>query len=321
MCVNRSFYFILIMSLLPFMLQAQDNALNSLSITVEGTGPGGYTFFADNNSPDDFHVIITMTRLIQLRCECTLPFASNVGPGRTKLFSLKRDGLSDSHDYNYEWSFMVGHVNPKVKKDAVYLMPIANGVITETIELKNIQEAYGDELPAEEELPAENFYGIGFKMHRGDTIYAARDGKVRSIKDGRESRKENSVFSRDENEISILHKDKTIATYSIIRNGSFLVKERESIVAGQPLAIVGGDNYTVGPHVRFMLSYLYFDERHASDHTYKWHYLKPAFATERHKPKVLEDKVAYKAVRPEDVLIQDLSKRAIKRRKKKQNGG
>ncbi|GAB5527634.1 MAG: hypothetical protein Roseis2KO_55060 [Roseivirga sp.] len=279
--------------------------------TVRKNDKQEIVFYATNNTADDYHIVVRVTRMRNVMCDCQLPYEANVSTGRTKLLTLKIDGFTNEVYYQYDWSHYKGWANPRLNKKIKYVLPVGDTKKTKVLGLKNIKETYGDE------APPEDFYAVGFKMNSGDTVFAARRGKVERIKDGTEPEGENLSFARNKNSVVIRHKDKSLANYSIFKNNSFFVSPGDFVEAGDPLGIVGGENYVAGPHVRLTTYYLSFDKMKDAGKEYGWVYIKPTFATENNGDILPVHNAEYVSVHTTDLIRQEWTKREKKGKKKK----
>lgn len=285
--------------------------LRPIKITSERDSNGNVVFYAQNNSSRNYHIVLTMTKLQSLRCDCQLPYEGNVGLGKKRLFKLIPDGLIDQGDWDYRWSFYEGFANPKIKEGVKYLIPAKSGNTIRTLGLQNLRDTYGDE-----KAPAD-FYAVGFKMNDGDKVFAARRGTVVEIKNGGERSGGNLSYSKNSSSILIRHRDNSLARYSVLKNNSFMVKVGDEVGAGDAMALAGGENYATGTHVRLMIYYLSFDKSKNEGTRYGWVYLKPAFATQAQDNVVLDDGAEYVSVHTQELIRQEWTRRELKKKGKK----
>lgn len=282
-----------------------------IKISSKKDSNGNIVFYAQNNSPRNYHIVITMTMLSSLRCDCRLPYEGNVGLGKTRLFKLIPDGLKDQANFDYRWSFYKGFANPDLNEKVNYLIPAASGSSVKTLGLKNIKETYGDE------KASEDFYALGFKMNEGDKVFASRRGIVVEVKNGSENANGNLSYSRNSSSILIRHRDQSLARYSVLKNNSFLVEAGDEVEAGDPIAVAGGDNYAAGTHSRLTVYYLSFDKLKKANERYSWVYIKPVFATENQGNVQLGDRQEYTSLHTEPLIKQEWTKRELKKKGKK----
>ena len=96
-----------------------------------------------------------------------------------------------------------------------------------------------------------NKFAIDIAMEVGDTVYAARGGRVGYIFE------ESSVGGNDrryinyDNIIMILHDDGTVAQYSHLMHNGVLIDIGDEINTGQPIGISGNTGFVSGDHLHF----------------------------------------------------------------------
>lgn len=309
MPVSTKFLFSLVAFIMSYSVMAQ---VTPVTIDIQRGNSGDVIFYAQNSSSRNFHIVLTMTRLTGYRCDCQLPFEGNVGLGKSRLFKLIREGLTvEGGDFDYRISFYEGFANPDVKDDISYVLPVASGSQVSTMGLVSLKETFG------EEAPPKDFHAIGFKMNEGDKVYAVRRGKVVAIDDDAESGKGDLTYSRTRNSIVVRHSDNSLATYAVLRNNSFMVDVGDDVEAGDPLAVVGGDGYAIGPHMRLTVYYLKFDKSAQEGSRYSWVYVNPVFATVEQGKTQLTGGEEYTSLHTQQLIMQEWSKREIKKSRKK----
>lgn len=96
-------------------------------------------------------------------------------------------------------------------------------------------------------------YAIDFGLPIGDTITAARKGKVYFVKeDSKEHCKTRKCIDMA-NKIYILHEDGTMAHYVHLDYEGALVDVGDTVEANQPIGISGMTGFTTIPHLHFVL--------------------------------------------------------------------
>lgn len=281
----------------------------SVEVYYEKNSRNEYQFFAKSTTSTDFHVVVNFSKMNGVRCDCGSDYSKNVSSKITRLFKLVPTGVQVGGDFSFGWTYHPGHANPQHKKRLVYLLPTGENTETTVLGVKNLTELYGNK------EPSESFYSLGFTMPSGSLVYASRGGYVQSVVDGKESDLEDLSFSSERNSITIKHRDNTLSTYSVLKNNSIRVKKGDYVKAGDPLAVVGGDNYASGPHVRLTVYALSYEPGFKIE--YGWKYYQPLFATAGNTKMKLADGQKYTSDYSFDLLTQELSKKEIRGFKKK----
>ena len=282
-----------------------------LQVSYDRNTNGDYVFFAQNTTNKVYHIVVDIPRMSGVKCGCQFPYSANAKFGKTQLFKLTKEGALSNPDFSWSWSYNEGYANPKINEEVVYALPIAPGNQTVVIGLQNIRNTFGDK-PS-----PQDYYAVGFSLSAGDTVFASRGGVVQEIKKSSGTDKDGVNFSRDRNMVKIRHKDNTLGNYSIFKSNSFLVEEGQLVEAGTPLGLAGGENYTAGPHVRMWIQYLSYKRNLPKEERYRWNYLKPKFATANDGTRVVASNLRYEGLLTEDLIVQEMTKREIKRRAKK----
>jgi len=140
-------------------------------------------------------------------------------------------------------------MRPQADTNFTYLLPIGPGKQTQVYEMTS------PEKPQTGDARQNNWYVLRLKMRPGDTIYAARKGVVTEVADQDGSNDAGAASAGKENYIEILHADCSFGHYGILRKNSALVKPGQRVKAGQPIGLVGGDQYGRGSEIRFSVYY------------------------------------------------------------------
>ena len=91
-------------------------------------------------------------------------------------------------------------------------------------------------------------YAHDFAMPAGDTVVAARGGRVVAVE---ESFADGTRLAGPENEVVVRHRDGTFARYIHLTRGGALVAEGDVVGQGQPIALSGDSGNSRGPHLHF----------------------------------------------------------------------
>ncbi len=227
---------------------------DKIAITYERDALGQIIFTCHNNAFCNYVVELSFPNIENLRPDMPVPYKMDVPPGTRRMVTLsvitKGEHIHFSHRFKSYKGFL-SHVS--VDTNYTYLLPVAPGRETHIFELKYLASEYGNE------PRPKGWYALSLHVHSGDTIYAARRGRVTETRDDAKLTDSDYSFVKEENYIEIAHNDCTFGRYTIFRDSSIFVKPGEMVEAGQPLGIAGGEKYTGGPQVRFE-AYYYLEQ-------------------------------------------------------------
>jgi len=212
-----------IFSFFAIQLNAQE-----IEIRMNNYNEGEYTFKAINHSQRPYFVVLAFKDLLGA-CSDTPGHVHRVDPGveekMCEVKSLKGSSPFSSYGYRYFTSNPSARIDPEFP----YLIPVKDGFPVQTLSMSNISALVSRGTPA-------NWYCIGFKTNDGDTICSSRGGIV--VESSESEIGKDLWFNRDDNFISILHDDGTIARYSGFEINQVFPKIGERVIASQPLGIV-----------------------------------------------------------------------------------
>jgi len=199
--------------------------------------------------------------------------------------------------------FVKGNLLACPNLNHAYLMPVANGKKTVVDELSYVGKI------SDQDLAPKNWYSLSFKTNAGDTIYAARRGVVTGTCDNNASSEPQMMYASRENFIEIFHNDGTFANYRLFRNNGLFVKEGDWVEAGDPIGIIGGENYAGGSHLRFSVYRPVMEKPdEPAKSNYYWEYLHIRFCTSESENAELSPRVAYTAIKPQKLITLEMSK-------------
>ncbi len=209
--------------------------------------------------------------------------------------------------------YIYGAVDPKIDEDFIYRLPYSAGRETEV----NILYDINDLVHNKQEDGKRTFLGYEFSLNQGDTLYAARSGKVvKIIQSANDSDMKSFMsFSTKRNIVHIEHPDGTIAMYNPILDGSMMVKEGDDIECGDPIGLAGSfDGNTF--RGRILLSYLKsnpdFNPKENKSQLTNKVYINPWFATNNGTQQMDPGK-RYTSVEDAYIRTQGMSKRELKK--------
>ncbi|PTX58951.1 peptidase M23-like protein [Kordia periserrulae] len=143
------------------------------------------------------------------------------------------------------FDFIVGYGDPSVAShddSYVYLLPYKK-------KRKLVQGNFGRF--SHDHIRSYHAYDFGTKI--GDTIYAAREGKVVLIKEDSNKHGRTRKFANDGNFIIIQHNDGTTASYYHLDFKGALVENGDIVTRGQKIGISGMTGFTTTPHLHFVV--------------------------------------------------------------------
>jgi hypothetical protein len=294
-----------------------DRERNNIYVHWEKNNRGEYEFFCDNNTFSDYTVEVSFSEFINLQCDRPLPALIEVVPGKNRrLFVLRKGTLGTASHFQYRHKAYKGCPSPRVDTSFTYLLPIAPGKGTRIVELLSLAQEYGDE------APPKDWYSLSLHVQAGDTVYAARRGRVTNTSEHADLQDSGYRYSAEDNYIEIEHSDCSFGKYSVFRDDAIFVHPGDWVEAGQPIGIAGGDKYAAGPQVRFSVFYhleqdVLDKDGHATGKTRNWAYVPLYFWTKDNGKMRLIDRSTYIADDPDDLVTQEMSKKEARKWKEK----
>ena len=284
----------------------------TIEIKYETDSRGAYVFSCLNNAYCNYVLDLGFTTFKNLRCDQPLPFHGEVKPGYNKLFTISAIDPQQATQFNYNSQNQKGCMHPVVSLDFTYLLPISPGKEAQSYEMSP------DKLPdtlargisktgTERNKDSVSWYVLRLKMKAGDTIYAARKGIVTELMDQSGANDAGQTSVSTENFIELVQADCSFARYGILKKNSAMVKPGQTVKAGQPLGLVGGDSFGRGSDLRFSV-YYYQQEDHPGQAGSR-HYIIPQIWTKKNGKGRLKHGVIYTSEFPAVVLDQELAKK------------
>ena len=287
-----------------------------IEVTAEQDNAGSYTFSCYNHDICKYTVEVSFAGLYNLSSQYTFPHKFDVGPGQSRLFVLKPSTMNNRSSFSYSYKYFKGTLNPRVKSDFVYLIPVGNGKATKVLGFTYLKINEKDPEP-------KDWYIVGFSTKFQDTIYAARGGIVTEMTDPTHLKLSGYSYASNENYIQIFHDDCTFGRYEVFSR--IFVKLGQTIEAGEPIGLAGGEKYASGAHVRFSVHYNYEPKeaernKAGNGNSILWAYVPAVFCTKENKNIRLTTGSTYTADYPESIVTQEMSNRQIKRWKQNKMG-
>lgn len=98
-----------------------------------------------------------------------------------------------------------------------------------------------------------SYHAFDFGTKIGDTIYAAREGKVISMKEDSKKYGRTRKYSKYANFIVVQHDDGTTAYYYHLNFNGVLIENGDTVQRGQAIGISGMTGFTTVPHLHFVV--------------------------------------------------------------------
>ena len=242
---------------------------------------GQYAFFAQNRSLYPYELTIEFADIRNLQ-PASVKKKIVLYPGKNHLLTLKQKDEDIEPYYSYAISYAIGDPKSIPDKDFPYLIPIG---IDKTTKL----------------YTSDNKYMIDhFALQEGDTIYCMRKGFVTATP--------NMFHSSDKiaksNSVEIRHNDGSIMIYQNLKDDVVFTNLSEKVYPGQALGVINEKEHLIvqlyklagGQHLKRMeIKYAYNDK----------------------KAPFSQDLTKIKTEYPLELIFQEMSKREIKRYKKK----
>ena len=226
-----------------------------VEVSAAQDSKGNYIFSCFNHAFCPYVLRVEFTTLENGSADHVLPFEEEVKPGYTKLFTITADKGKDVQ-LKYRNSSRKGCMNPSVKTDFVYLLPIAPGKEAQAFVVGNaggnVGTGGGKPLSG---AGRDSGYAIRLKMKQGDTIFAARRGVVTSIDASNTENDAGATTTDSWNYVEVFQGDCSFGQYGVFLKNGIFVKPGQTVEAGTPLGLVGGDRYGRGSDARFSVGY------------------------------------------------------------------
>jgi len=233
---------------LLFLAAFGARAQKIIDISYSVDNQGRYVFTANNKAFCTYVLRIDFPTLDNLRADHSLPYEVELKPGPVKILTLSPIEKGKDTKLNYKSTNRKGLLNPVVNPNFTYLLPTGPGIETQAYRIPN--------KPAGSTPGGQDSgYSVRLRAKQGDTIYAARRGIVSAVDAGNSENDAGATTTTNWNFVEIFHADGSFAEYGILKKDGALVKPGQTVEAGAPIGIVGGDQYGRGSEIRFSVSY------------------------------------------------------------------
>ncbi|HEY6899819.1 MAG TPA: M23 family metallopeptidase [Puia sp.] len=282
------------------------------AITYDRSPNGEYVFTCHNNTFSNYIVELYFPTLDNLRSDVPVPYRMDVAPGTRRMLSLSIVTRGSPVRFTHRFRYFKGYLSDKSVDTAyTYLLPVPPGRETHIYELSYLPGEYGGQ------PEPKGWYALSFHVHSGDTVYAARRGRVTEVRDNAGLPDSGYTFSRSDNYVEISHSDCTFGKYTAFRDSSIFVSPGDFVEAGQPIGIAGGDKYAGGPQVRMSVYYHLEQEiqipGEEEKKTVYWAYVPLHFWTKDQGSIHLTHRSKYVCEHPSGLITKEMSRKEVKK--------
>jgi hypothetical protein len=236
----------LIFSLL-LMAQSGLIAQRVVEISYVVDGQGRYVYSCNNKAFCPYVLHLDFSTMTNGSADHALPIETEVKPGVTKLITVSPIDKNADIKLTVKSSYRKGCINPVVNTNFTYLLPVGPGHETQAYRILNG--------PSNVTGAQDSGYSARLRASLGDTIYAARRGVVTEVNVSSSENDAGATATSGWNFIEIYHADCSFATYGVLKQDGAFVRPGQTVEAGTPLGLVGGDRYGRGSEVRFSVTY------------------------------------------------------------------
>lgn len=224
---------------------AQIGSRNSVILSAERNGAGGFEFEAENLNPYTVTMSIDFESLSNLKASSRLPLFIEV-PGRSKkrVLELSRMSSVSGVDYRSSYGWVRGSAFAKHQDDYLYRLPFLRGA-----NVRVSQGYYGD--TSHKGLSA---YAVDFPIPVGTPIYAAREGIVVGSEGSNNVGGGSPEYRKYANYVILEHSDGTMGNYYHLKQGGAIAVIGQKVLKGDLIGYSGNTGYSSGPHLHFSVS-------------------------------------------------------------------
>lgn len=224
---------------------AQIGSRNSVILSAESNGVGGFEFEAENLNPYTVTMSIDFESLTNLKVSGNLPLFIEV-PGRSKkrVLELSRISSALGVDYRSSYGWVRGSAYAVHKDDYLYKLPFLKGADI------YVSQGYHGET-SHKGLSA---YAVDFPVPVGTPIYAAREGMVVGSEGNSNLGGASPEYRKYANYVIVEHSDGTMGNYYHLKQGGAVAVIGQKVAKGDLIGYSGNTGYSSGPHLHFSVS-------------------------------------------------------------------
>lgn len=224
---------------------AQIGSRNSVILSAESNGAGGFEFEAENLNPYTVTMSIDFESLTNLKASGNLPLFIEV-PGRSKkrVLELSRISSALGADYRSSYGWVRGSAFAVHQDHYLYKLPFYQG--------SNVRVSQG--YHGETSHKGLSAYAVDFPVPVGTPIYAAREGVVVGSEGNSNVGGASPEYRQYANYVIVEHSDGTMGNYYHLKQGGAVAVIGQKVSKGELIGYSGNTGYSSGPHLHFSVS-------------------------------------------------------------------
>jgi murein DD-endopeptidase MepM/ murein hydrolase activator NlpD len=224
---------------------AKIGSRNSVILSAESNGVGGFEFEAENLNPYTVTMSIDFESLKNLKTVSKLPLFIEVpGQSKKKVLELARISSIEGVDYRSSYGWVRGSAFANHQNEYIYKLPFQKGLNV------YVSQGYHGEM-SHKGLSA---YAVDFPVPVGTPIYAARDGIVVGSEGSSNVGGASVEYRQYANYVIIEHSDGTMGNYYHLKQGGAVAVIGQKVSKGDLIGYSGNTGYSSGPHLHFSVS-------------------------------------------------------------------
>jgi len=224
---------------------AQIGSRNSVLLSAESNGVGGYEFEAENLNPYTVTMSIDFEYLNNLKPSGKIPlFIEIPGKSKKRVLELSRITSGVGVDYRSSYGWVRGSAFAIHEDRYLYKLPFSKGINVE------VSQGYHGET-SHKGLSA---YAVDFPVPVGTPIYAAREGIVVGSEGSNNVGGASAEYRKYANYVIIEHNDGTMGNYYHLKQNGAIAVIGEKVAQGDLIGYSGNTGYSSGPHLHFSVN-------------------------------------------------------------------
>jgi murein DD-endopeptidase MepM/ murein hydrolase activator NlpD len=217
--------------------------LKPIEVYYENLGNGTIRFYANNSNLAPVQTEVRFSQLENMNASVKLPHFQVLQAQQEQvfLFDISSKQPTKATSFKFSYVYQLGDPTKEPDHNYPYVFPYAHG------QKFKVAQGYNGQ------LTHQNSNSLDFSLEIGDTVHAARAGKVTYVKQDSSIGGPKKELEHHANKIIILHDDGTFAYYVHLNKNGSLVQAGDQVEKGQAIGISGNTGYSFGPHLHFMV--------------------------------------------------------------------